>query len=305
VRRRREMARMVDAAICVSEEMEEYARVSLGIKNTLVIPNGSDTELFTPEKRDAALYKTTKYKVLWSGSPKYQWQGLRTVQELSGKLKEKRIDDIMLVVTADGVSSDNLLYLGHVPYSQMPRYMASADAGLCIYEPIGFFKHFYFSPLKLYDYMSSGIPVIGTNEGQIRLVIQEHRNGLLTDNTLEDLIEKTLYLKGNPAAVSEMGLRGRKAVLEKHNWENIAAQTEAVCTDLLGKYAAVPARSSRGTGRTSHSAYGKVVMYLQLYHSVLRRLRTKVWNNIFRRAGRKLLRVLTGTERSGRGLNQR
>lgn len=37
--RRKKLARMVDAAICVSDEMEKYARNELGIKKTFVIPN--------------------------------------------------------------------------------------------------------------------------------------------------------------------------------------------------------------------------------------------------------------------------
>lgn len=115
----------------------------------------------------------------------------------------------------------------------MPRYIASADVGLCIYEDIDFYTQFYFSPLKLYDYMACGIPVIGTNVGQIRSVIEEQNNGLLTDNTIDDIINKIIFLKNNPALANEMGLRGRKAVLDKYNWENTVLQTESILLEAI------------------------------------------------------------------------
>lgn len=304
MRRRRELAGMVDAAVCVSEEMEEYARTELGIGKTFVIPNGSDAEMFTPAKRDASVYGTRKYTILWSGSPKYGWQGLRTVQAFAGRLKERGVDDIMLMVTADGASADNLHYLGHVPYSDMPRYMASADAGLCIYEPIGFYRQFYFSPLKLYDYMASGIPVIGTNEGQIRLVIREHRNGFLTDNTLDDLVEKSLCLKNSPDTVRAMGFRGREAVLQKYNWDHIVSATEEVFAELLAGPATAPFGASRGAGIRVLSRYGKPALYLYLYRNILRGT-VKKFRNIVKRAGKKLLSPMTIRKRINRWLHER
>jgi glycosyltransferase involved in cell wall biosynthesis len=225
-KRRKKLSKMVDVAICVCDEMGRYARDELGIEKIFVIPNGSDPELFTPEKKDENIYDKTKYKILWAGSPKYSWQGMNIIQKLAKTLKEKNIDDVLIIVTAEGKSSENLLYLGHIPYSEMPRYMASADAGILL--RVFDFYRFYGSPLKLYDYMASGLPVIGTNGGQIELVLEENQNGLLTDNSIEDLIEKILFLKNNPDIASEMGLRGRKAVSDKYNWENVVLQTESI-----------------------------------------------------------------------------
>ncbi|MGB9716147.1 MAG: glycosyltransferase family protein [Thermodesulfovibrionales bacterium] len=235
-KRRKKLAKMVDMAICVSCEIEQYAKNELGVKKTFVIHNGSDPELFTPEKKDNNIYDRTKYKVLWAGSPKYKWQGFRKVQKLSKILKEKGMNDILIIVTAVGKSSENIIYIGHIPYSEMPRYMASADVGLCIYEDIDFYEQFYFSPLKLYDYMASGLPVIGSDVGQIKFVVEENQNGLLTDNSVEDLIEKILFLKNNPDKASEMGYKGRKAVIEKYNWDNVVLQTESILLDAIEKH---------------------------------------------------------------------
>lgn len=232
--RRKELAKLVDAAVCVSFEMEEYARRFLGIEKTFVVNNGTDPEMFTPAKREEDLYRRTDFKVLWSGSPEYGWQGLEIAQNLAEKLKV--VDrSILVAVTAEGKSTENLLYLGSLPYYEMPRYMASADVGLCIYKNIDFFEKFFFSPLKLYDYMASGLPVIGSNLGQIKLVLEEYENGVLTDTTVDDLIEKVIYVKNNRAQAYEMGKNGRRAVVERHNWRNVALRIEEIILSLIGE----------------------------------------------------------------------
>jgi len=104
--------------------------------------------------------------------------------------------------------------------------MAAADVGLCIYESIDFYKEFFFSPLKLYDYMASGLPVIGTGVGQIKAVIEQHDNGMLTDNSSKDIVEKILFLKRNRQEAIDMGRKGRQAVAEVYNWARIAEQSE-------------------------------------------------------------------------------
>jgi glycosyltransferase involved in cell wall biosynthesis len=108
----------------------------------------------------------------------------------------------------------------------MPGTIASCDAGLCLYEDIEYFPQFYFSPLKLYEYMASAIPVIGQDIGQIREVLQSHDAGLLTDGTVEDLAHKILQLQADPGAAREMGNRGREAILESHSWAHVAQATE-------------------------------------------------------------------------------
>jgi glycosyltransferase involved in cell wall biosynthesis len=284
--RRKKLAGMVDVAICVSDEMEEYARDYLGIKSTFVVPNGSDPQLFNPGKGDKALRGKTKFRVLWAGSPKYRWQGLRLVQQLAETLREKKLDDIILAATAEGKSSENLLYLGHVPYHDMPRHIASADAGLCIYEDIGYYERFYFSPLKLYDYMASGIPVIGTNVGQIKHVIEEQRNGLLTDNAIDDLTEKIVFLKDNPDAAREMGLRGREAVLGKYNWDKVVLQTEAILAGAAARHGRLD-KQPRQILAGAAFKYWKVVMACRFYRNALKRMVNEV-RNIAPRALKKI-----------------
>jgi glycosyltransferase involved in cell wall biosynthesis len=234
-RRRRKLARLVDGAICVSDEIERYARAELGIARTAVIPNASDPAQFDPASRDAGLYPRDRFVVVWAGSPQYPWQGLRLVERLAAELRASR-PEILFAVTAEGASTDNLLYLGRLAHRELPRYLASAHVGLCIYEPIDFYPRFYFSPLKLYDYMASGLAVVGTAQGQVAQVIASERCGVTTDASLADLAAEIGALERDRALAAQMGARGRQAVIRYYNWAQNAIATERFLEDLRRRH---------------------------------------------------------------------
>jgi len=247
-KRRKKLASMVDAALCVSLEMEEYAIKELGIKKTIVVPNGSDPEMFGPHKRRSDSLDNSKFRVLWSGStdPKYTWQAFNLVEEIANRIKN--IDEnILFIVTAEGESNSNIKYIGRVPYYDMPGIMASCNVGLCLYNEINFYDKFYFSPLKLFDYMASGLPIIGNNLGQIKVVIEENENGLLVNGDVDDIIEKVIYLKQNEDIAATMGNKGREAIINKYNWQRVVSEIEKMIVELIDK---------KGSGKNSESNLG-------------------------------------------------
>lgn len=234
-KKRKKLAKMVNAALCVSLEMEEYAKSFLNIKTTFLVPNGSDLYSFSPQKKVNTLYDEYKFKLLWVGSTQYRWQGINIIKDVAKALSY--IDNnVLFLLTDSGTDTDNIHYLGRIPYSYMPQYMASANLGLCIYDHTVYEKilgrPFYNSPLKLFDYMASGLPVIGSNFGQIKTVIEENRNGLLTDNSLDDIVDKIMYCKHNKDLLVEMGKKGRQAVIDKYNWDHTVSRIEEIITDL-------------------------------------------------------------------------
>ena len=238
--KRRKFAKLVDAAICVSEEMKDYAEGFLGIKNAYVIPNGSDELMFSPEKRSAAVYKPlqTQFKVLWSGSPKYPWQGINIVRDVAKKTYtvDKDIAFILIGRKQDFgfPMEENMIVVDEMEYDALPPFIASADVGLCLYYQCNWYKTFCFSPLKLFDYMSSGLPIIATDTGQIGRVIKNGSNGILTDNDAADVAEKILHLKRAPNERKKLGEIARMDVCNYYNWTRAAMDTESVLMNVVG-----------------------------------------------------------------------
>jgi glycosyltransferase involved in cell wall biosynthesis len=259
---RKILARFVDAAICVSNEMEHYAKFDLGINRAYVLPNGSDYQVFHPEKRDVNLYNSHYFNIIWTGSVEYPWQGINIVKILADKFL-KIDNNIRFIVTSSGVSSNNIVYVGRIPYTEIPRYIASADVGLCIYEDINFYDKFYFSPLKLYDYMSCSLPVIGSNVGQIKYIIENYKNGLLVNNSIDDIINKILYLKNNRDIGNKMGERGRQAIISRYNWDNIVNNTERIMFDVYDEV-----KSHGNYRRLKYSVARNVLRFKNLLFSI-------------------------------------
>ena len=143
-------------------------------KKIIVIGNGVNTSLFTPHKKPVDLNITSliskKFIVGFSGSL-ICWQGVDyLISAMSYVVKEKQ--NCHLVIVGDGPEKQNLEFLtkklnlteyvtfiGNVDYNILPDYINLFKICICYKIPL---KSGY-SPLKLFEYMSCGKPIIASN----------------------------------------------------------------------------------------------------------------------------------------------
>ena len=112
----------------------------------------------------------------------------------------------------------NVDYLGFINTQERNKLLDKSKIGLIILQPIKTFLDAI--PVKLFEYMERGIPVIASNFKINEDFVTQNKCGLLIDpeNELE-LKEGIKYLLENQEVAKKMGENGRKAVLEKYNWE--------------------------------------------------------------------------------------
>lgn len=109
-------------------------------------------------------------------------------------------------------------YLGWIkPEDLWPR-MIHVDAGIvCLHPKEAFITSM---PIKLFEYMAAGLPVIASNFPLWKEIVEGNKCGLVVDPLKPEEIAKSIeYLMENPEIRIRMGENGRKAVLEKYNWE--------------------------------------------------------------------------------------
>ncbi|WP_299411947.1 glycosyltransferase [Acaryochloris sp. IP29b_bin.148] len=230
-------ARSAQAALCVSAPLVRYAK-DIGIKSAELVPNGSDPEMFTPTLSDPSLFPglENQFRVLWAGSTDYAWHDFDLLLKCARHLEGTNICFIVLGHPPHQLSEEiptNLHFMPPVPYLEVPKYFASAHVGLNLYREIDWTQYgFFFSPLKLFDYAASGLPVIYTNLPELDRVASEF--GCKVDvGDVQGLTTALQTLHSDRALYASLSQQARQSVLNYYNWNRVGQQTESLMQTLV------------------------------------------------------------------------
>ena len=213
---------------------------------SIAIPNGVDTELFNTRHdrvhSRAALGLPRDGVLLGFTGSLRPWHGLDIAIAALTELPER----IGLVIAGDGpVRADlelqaialgvdhRIHWLGALPHTRVPEMLAACDVALAPYPQL---PGFGFSPLKLYEYLAAGIPVVASDIGQIRSALDGGRWGRLVEPgdpaALAAAIASVVSVL--PAAKSRAEA-ARGYALSRHGWTDRAARILAAAGSLGDK----------------------------------------------------------------------
>jgi len=109
-------------------------------------------------------------------------------------------------------------YFGPANRSEVAEIFGKSFAGIVTFLPLP--NHVDAQPNKMFEYMSAGLPVIGSNFELWRNIIEGNDCGICVDPLGETSLARAIMeLKNDTKKVKEMGLNGKKAVIEKYNWD--------------------------------------------------------------------------------------
>lgn len=108
-------------------------------------------------------------------------------------------------------------FVGKIERKEVKNLLSESKIGLVTLHPTINYKDAL--PVKLFEYMTSGIPFIASNFPILKDIIEKEKCGICVNPLDPKEIAKAIeYIILNPKEAQEMGENGKKAVLEKYNW---------------------------------------------------------------------------------------
>lgn len=124
--------------------------------------------------------------------------------------------------------SKAVIFAGALDSSLIPTYVAVSKVGMILFNRTRHYESVVTN--KLFEYMAGGKPVVVTDVGAMKRVVEEVGCGLVVPSgDSEALAAAIVRLHDNPAMAEEMGRKGREAVEERYN-------VRAMSQDFLAMY---------------------------------------------------------------------
>jgi glycosyltransferase involved in cell wall biosynthesis len=229
-----------DLAVCVSAALAGYVQERLGIARTLVVPNGSDPDLFRPDVPPVKRLEKQpgQINVVWIGSAYIAWHNIALLREASRIVEQRGWSDrIVFHIIGNGAENmrempANVHYHGSEEYALLPPWLSGMDIGLVLYSPG---PADFSSPLKLFDYMASGLAVLSVNQPQARDIFSElgQPDMLFAADDAAGLADRLIQLASHPERLAEMKSASRQLLVNHYSWKRAVADTFTEIQSLI------------------------------------------------------------------------
>jgi len=219
-------------ALVVLTEGIKRALIALGIDGgkILVAPDAVDLEQFKTElSRIEARKKLSlplESKIIVYTGHLYAWKGVEILAEAASLLPAG-----CLVVFIGGVKEyiekfqsrysqfKNILILGHQPHQAMPDYLKAADVLALPNSGKEEISRAYTSPMKLFEYMTSGTPIIASALPALMEILNQDNAYLVEPDQAPALAQGISYLLEHKEIGQKLALSARQKV-QQYTWSN-------------------------------------------------------------------------------------
>jgi len=229
-----ENLRKADAIITVEEPLKEIYISEVGIREDkiVVLPNTPLASVFNPARRDTRIDEKYRDKfVLFYAGHLDILRGINTIIDslpllrdhipnlkfvFAGQYTQKYYDPLRYIEKL-GVS-DLTEYLGFIPLTELPFYMAASD--ICIHVPPAVSLEVNNSiATKIYQYVLMNKPVVVGQARMMKEFVEGNRIGLsIKDYDPQDFADKIKMLHSSPTLVAEFTGNARK-IAPRYCWE--------------------------------------------------------------------------------------
>ena len=214
----REQVQAALATICVSDPVRDWVIARTEGTRVFTVPNGVNVHRITPQPESPGAPVVTFVGTLkpWHGvdvllrahaQAHKDWQ-LRIIGD--GPMRAE-LDDLARSL---GIDVD---FRGAVAPDAIPQHMAGTAIGVAPYPAMDTDSDQYFSPLKVYEYMAAGLPVVASRVGQLPEIMGESAY-LVPPSDPEALAAALDALVANPVERARVGSDNRRQAEREHSW---------------------------------------------------------------------------------------
>ena len=214
--------------VTVSEVLREWI-IAMGIpgEKVFTVPNGVDPMFFSdpvPSVETAPGENRTVIGFVGSLNP---WHAIDLL--VSGFRVLAKDPQYHLLIVGDGSTMKLIRELekdlpgrvtvtGSIPHEAVPRHVDAMDIAVAPYPPL---ERFYFSPLKVLEYMARGKAIVATGQGQIKDLICHGKTGwLIPPGDQQSLVSAIAYLAGSDALRQALGANAAREARMRHSWQS-------------------------------------------------------------------------------------
>lgn len=175
-----------------------------------------------------------------------RWHGAAALVRAIRQLRARGNSRIKAVLIGDGPELaatrraarglDGLTFTGALPHAAMPAALAAADIGVAPFDvaahpPLAI--DFFWSPLKVFEYMAAGLPVVTPDLPRLRRIVRPDQEGVLYDAADPDALARALESLQDEARRRRLGASARARVEAEFSWAAHCERLEEAIRSLV------------------------------------------------------------------------
>ena len=192
---------------------------------------GADTDRFRPGLEGAVPFDRPADTVAVFSGAFRNWHGTIHIITALRELRARGRDDIGAVLIGDGPELtrvrdaaqglDGVVFTGAIPHDRIPACLAACDFGVAPFDPEthpALSLGFYWSPLKIFEYMASGLPVVAPAIDRIATLIGHNGEGLLYDTAIRTGLPHAFEALTDVNLRRRLGRAARERAVRDYSW---------------------------------------------------------------------------------------
>lgn len=223
---------VVSITSAMKDTLSEYKYPSNRI---LIAPDAVDISLFGKaiSKNEARVklgLPLDKKIVIYTGTIHEPWKGVGTLYEASKSFSDEHLFFVLGgkphyldMFYASHPKRSNFLLLGHRVHAEIPLYLKAADVAVLPNSNKSEISRISTSPMKLFEYMASAIPIVASDLPSIREILNDKNAFLVEPDKSEDLARGITSALEHPEIAMTLARQARFDV-ESHTWEKRAVR---------------------------------------------------------------------------------